>query len=60
MRNAQIAMTSCSIKAPSWRTHGKISEEKLEGVQIVMNPEDPLDIQAVVEGPAQTPYEGQP
>jgi len=40
------------------RQVGKLTEEKLEGVQMVMNADDPLDIQAIVEGPAQTPYAG--
>jgi len=30
----------------------------LEGVNLLTNCEDPLDIQALVEGPTQTPYEG--
>lgn len=40
------------------RQVGGLSEEKLDGVHMVMNEDDPLDIQALVEGPAQTPYEG--
>jgi len=34
-----------------------LQQEKLDGVHFVQN-EDPLDIQAFVEGPTQTPYEG--
>jgi ubiquitin-conjugating enzyme E2 S len=37
---------------------GGLMEEKLEGVNVLMNEEDPLDIQALIDGPAQTPYEG--
>jgi len=29
----------------------------MDGVRLVMNPEDALDIQAIIEGPTQTPYE---
>jgi len=36
----------------------KLSQEKLDGVHLLCNEEDPLDIQALVEGPTQTPYEG--
>eukprot|EP00450_Noctiluca_scintillans_P040372 CAMPEP_0194481022 /NCGR_PEP_ID=MMETSP0253-20130528/3641_1 /TAXON_ID=2966 /ORGANISM="Noctiluca scintillans" /LENGTH=195 /DNA_ID=CAMNT_0039320481 /DNA_START=50 /DNA_END=637 /DNA_ORIENTATION=- len=32
--------------------------EKLEGVHVVVNPDEPLDIQAVISGPTDTPYEG--
>mmetsp|Transcript_21201 Transcript_21201/g.38705 ORF Transcript_21201/g.38705 Transcript_21201/m.38705 type:complete len:215 (+) Transcript_21201:114-758(+) len=35
-----------------------LGEEKLDGIHILQNAEDPLDIQAVIEGPTQTPYEG--
>jgi len=35
-----------------------LCDEKLDGVHIVMNADDPLDIQALLEGPTQTPYEG--
>jgi len=40
------------------RQVGGLLEEKLDGVQMVMNEDDPLDIQALIEGPKQTPYEG--
>eukprot|EP00930_Biecheleria_cincta_P070529 TRINITY_DN58167_c0_g1_i1.p1 TRINITY_DN58167_c0_g1~~TRINITY_DN58167_c0_g1_i1.p1 ORF type:complete len:205 (+),score=47.12 TRINITY_DN58167_c0_g1_i1:150-764(+) len=35
-----------------------LQQEKLDGVHFLANAEDPIDIQAVVEGPTQTPYEG--
>eukprot|EP00435_Cladocopium_sp_Y103_P041847 s1134_g11.t1 len=35
-----------------------LQQEKLDGVQFVPNHEDPMDVQAIVEGPTQTPYEG--
>jgi len=37
---------------------GGLQQEKLDGVQLLPNAEDPLDIQALLEGPTQTPYEG--
>lgn len=40
------------------RQLASLSEEKLDGVHLLQNPEDPLDIQALIEGPTQTPYEG--
>jgi len=40
------------------RQVGGLCLEKLDGVQMVMNEEDPLDIQALIVGPTQTPYEG--
>eukprot|EP00928_Gymnodinium_smaydae_P047340 TRINITY_DN31588_c0_g1_i1.p1 TRINITY_DN31588_c0_g1~~TRINITY_DN31588_c0_g1_i1.p1 ORF type:complete len:208 (+),score=33.62 TRINITY_DN31588_c0_g1_i1:102-725(+) len=35
-----------------------LQQEKLDGVHLLQNAEEPLDIQALIEGPAQTPYEG--
>mmetsp|Transcript_47815 Transcript_47815/g.86169 ORF Transcript_47815/g.86169 Transcript_47815/m.86169 type:complete len:199 (+) Transcript_47815:78-674(+) len=35
-----------------------LQQEKLDGVHYLPNSEDPMDVQAVVEGPTQTPYEG--
>jgi ubiquitin-conjugating enzyme E2 S len=35
-----------------------LQQEKLDGVYFLENPEDPLDIQAVIGGPTETPYEG--
>jgi len=35
-----------------------LAEEKMEGVHLIQNAEDPLDIEAVIEGPTQTPYQG--
>lgn len=32
--------------------------EKLDGVSLIVNDDDPLDVQALIEGPAKTPYEG--
>merc|ERR1719453_2058793 len=40
------------------RQIGGLLEEKLDGVHMVMNEDDPLDIQALIEGPTETPYEG--
>lgn len=40
------------------RQMAALQEEKLEGVTFLTNNEDPLDIQALVEGPTDTPYEG--
>jgi len=37
---------------------GGLQKEKLEGVHLLNNDEDPLDIQALIVGPTQTPYEG--
>merc|ERR1719217_1254564 len=37
---------------------GMLQEEKLDGIHLVQNEEDLLDIQALFEGPTQTPYEG--
>jgi ubiquitin-conjugating enzyme E2 S len=38
-----------------------VQQEKMDGIQLHLNcddPEDPLDIQALILGPTQTPYEG--
>lgn len=35
-----------------------LQEEKLDGIHLLQNEDDLLDIQAVFEGPTQTPYEG--
>jgi len=40
------------------RQVGQLGETKLDGVHMLPNAEDPLDIQAIIEGPTQTPYEG--
>lgn len=40
------------------RQVGGLSQEKLDGVDMVMNADDPLDIQALIQGPTDTPYEG--
>lgn len=40
------------------RQIGHLQQEKLDGVHFLQNGEDPLDIQALVDGPTQTPYEG--
>eukprot|EP00440_Ansanella_granifera_P061911 gb/GFBE01067125.1/.p1 GENE.gb/GFBE01067125.1/~~gb/GFBE01067125.1/.p1 ORF type:complete len:202 (+),score=63.82 gb/GFBE01067125.1/:1-606(+) len=40
------------------RQLGALSQEKLDGIHFLQNAEDPLDVQAIIEGPAQTPYEG--
>jgi len=40
------------------RQIGGLFEEKLDGVQMVQNADDPLDIQALIMGPEQTPYQG--
>merc|ERR1719265_1063257 len=32
--------------------------EKLDGAHLIPNEDDPLDIQALIEGPTKTPYEG--
>jgi ubiquitin-conjugating enzyme E2 S len=37
---------------------GELQEKELDGIQLVQNDENPLDIQAEFEGPEQTPYEG--
>jgi len=37
---------------------GGLQQEKLDGIRLLANAEDPLDIQALVDGPTQTPYEG--
>jgi len=35
-----------------------LQQEKLDGIRLLVNPDDPLEIQALVDGPTQTPYEG--
>jgi len=40
------------------RQIGSLSEQKLDGVSMVPNNDDPADIQALIEGPEQTPYAG--
>lgn len=35
-----------------------LQQEKLDGVSLIVNEDNPLDVQALVEGPAKTPYEG--
>jgi ubiquitin-conjugating enzyme E2 S len=40
------------------RQLGMLQEEKLDGIHVLQNEDDLLDIQAVFEGPTQTPYEG--
>ena len=35
-----------------------LQESKLDGIRYLQNDEDPLDIQAELEGPDETPYEG--
>eukprot|EP00933_Yihiella_yeosuensis_P038114 TRINITY_DN32074_c0_g1_i1.p1 TRINITY_DN32074_c0_g1~~TRINITY_DN32074_c0_g1_i1.p1 ORF type:complete len:197 (-),score=40.04 TRINITY_DN32074_c0_g1_i1:204-794(-) len=35
-----------------------VQQEKLDGVHYIQNNEDPMDVQAIIEGPTQTPYEG--
>lgn len=40
------------------RQFAGLLQEKLDGVHFLPNNEDPLDLQALVEGPTQTPYEG--
>jgi ubiquitin-conjugating enzyme E2 S len=35
-----------------------LQEKKLDGIRYLQNDENPLDIQAELEGPDQTPYEG--
>ena len=35
-----------------------LGETKLDGIRYLANDENPLDIQAELEGPEQTPYEG--
>jgi ubiquitin-conjugating enzyme E2 S len=40
------------------RQIGSLSEQKLDGVRMVPNNDDPADIQALIEGPEQTPYAG--
>lgn len=37
---------------------GQLRDGKLEGIKYIPNDDDPLDIQADLEGPQQTPYEG--
>jgi len=35
-----------------------LQQSKLDGIRLLVNDDDPLDIQALVAGPIQTPYEG--
>jgi len=39
------------------RQLGNVSEEKIDGIAVLQT-DDPLDIQALIQGPTQTPYEG--
>jgi ubiquitin-conjugating enzyme E2 S len=40
-----------------WRQQQELLTKHPDGVQIVNNSEDPLDIQANINGPIDTPYE---
>ena len=35
-----------------------LAQEKMEGIQTIVNEEDLTDIQAIIEGPPGTPYQG--
>jgi ubiquitin-conjugating enzyme E2 S len=41
-----------------WRQQKALLEKHPDGVSILINEEDPLDINALIEGPKETPYEG--
>lgn len=41
-----------------WRQQKALLDKHPDGVSILINEEDPLDISAIVEGPKDTPYEG--
>ena len=41
-----------------WRQQQDLINKHPDGVRIIINEEDPLDINAVVEGPLDTPYQG--
>ena len=35
-----------------------LAQEKMEGIHMLINDEDMTDIQAIIEGPPTTPYQG--
>jgi len=41
-----------------WRQQKELQNRYPDGVRIIVNEEDPLDIKADIEGPKDTPYEG--
>lgn len=41
-----------------WRQQQELANKHPDGVTVIINEEDPLDIQANIEGPKETPYEG--
>jgi ubiquitin-conjugating enzyme E2 S len=41
-----------------WRQQKALIDKHPDGVLILINEEDPLDINAIIEGPKETPYEG--
>ena len=41
-----------------WRQQQDLMNKHPDGVTIIINEEDPLDIQAEIQGPKDTPYEG--
>ncbi len=46
------------IQKVLWRQQQELLKNHPDGVSIIINEEDPLDIQADIEGPKDTPYEG--
>jgi ubiquitin-conjugating enzyme E2 S len=49
---------SSQITKILWRQQKELINKHPDGVSIIINDEDPLDIQADIEGPKDTPYEG--
>jgi ubiquitin-conjugating enzyme E2 S len=41
-----------------WRQQKDLLNKHPDGIRIIINDEDPLDVQADVEGPKETPFEG--
>ena len=35
-----------------------LAQEKMEGINLLINDDDMTDIQAIIEGPPETPYQG--
>jgi ubiquitin-protein ligase len=51
-------MTNTLIMKALWRQQQELMKKSPDGVSVIINSEDPLDIQANITGPLGTPYEG--
>ena len=57
MSSSNICLGSMVTKM-LWRQQRDLINKHPDGVKIIINDEDPLDISAIIEGPKDTPYEG--